>query len=1237
MGVFLKKGQLTVFILLGVSIMVVFFFLLKMQNEIQKSKLEQEVSTVMVQMSNTKAVTYYIELCLKQSAEESIYLLGNGGFRIYKDSNGSSLKNQTPFKKSNLYNKSFDTSYILSASDLKPPFNSSVYYNVPWYPEKFDHYDYIYPNRRGYYPLGDVLLPKLCDKNGPNNPSSRNNLSGSSCEMTPNVLYFSDNPDTLQIQLQDYTSYLFLKCIDQGYLTESFGRKVSLEKPNTTVILAESDVIFNMNIPIDISITKSGISKKYYTSIRMYNIETKVPVRLKRDYEFVRDAIDKDIKNLSFNLRNSYNTLRSYKNLNYANKNISFVINEYDDNTHIMLINDYGSSVFGSPYQMIFYMENRKPILDFIHQTSLVNNFDIDVYVGDSIIIDPVGYEPDDEEMFYIYEGWQETESYSLDMSCCVGYDTSPICLKDKPVGCVSRNDSQIHAFTSSNVYQANHKTVSYQTGYKDVGEHNLTLYLCDSHSVNSINKSKDCDFQIIKILVKDLGQILPESYNNFSDSHINKTHASIEDLYTLDASHQIGIITNPVGPFRWCDSLDFTTCYDVMNSIFILPNGTNSSTNMSRLIQDIDKLNYDFDVVGNHNVSLYFGINIAGMVPSSQDLPIKVFKCLPHKSSAKSFPFNNFTGDEGYVSYGHIDDPFQADHTCCGDGNNGQNYGNYFPASKSCYDFSSYGGFWSFNDSRFTGLKTDKKDFISYPVNWSYYGSGATYPTTNTYDIGSDKGFTLPPYNYALSKYEKENDVYERTFNTYCRGDRGNICDNNPSELRKINGQKCEDTMETWQSEKCIGPNPNVYFVSNELTFQSVTSCSSYGSLQSFDRYLRENGLFSDSLFSSDSAKDATDGQCGETYKCVVESSIAPGLLNYGRYNPSISYQGYFLAKGLCDGTGGCSAAYIANNGVDYTGTSNPGTYWSDATPFGDNTIDCRCYARSAQLGSITGSSYSSSTVIKSNNKGTNNQWISSDNEADVYNYTSTTMGYCENGKIYTCGQNGAGDGCIENISISKNKIYNRWIDPGVNTYLRQYLTYNKDKVCDTNELCGDDTRDFQDLDPDDDPTLCTLFGGTYNSTYDATKGYPTSERKCCYDDSDEIMSSTCRLPSECIYGNVVYSNGYPVSAAVEVDHKGSLDYCNSGTWTDCPGNGDVGSYCGTDEYCSSGTCQTKQSSGSCSEDYQCTNECNYDSIGDCGSYNLVCGGSRITMGFVDYCDNDGDGTKEAGSCFSC
>lgn len=1107
--------------------MVVFFFLLKMSTDIQKAKLEKDVSNVMEQMSNTRAITYYIELCLKQSAENSIYRLGKGGLRIYDDVNGSSSKNDYPFMTvsfNDTVNTSFDTSYLMTKSKL----DSNPFYGIPWYPEKAESYNFILPNKLNFYPLGNVLLPSICDINGPN--SFNVNVSvGKNCDIGNTLWYpYSNLSDTIQIQLEDYTSYLFLKCVDKNYLSSSFGRNISIEKPNTTVIFGESDVIFNVNIPIDISVLKSKSSKSYYTSTRIYNVETNVPVRLKRDYEFISDAIYSDTKYLSFDLRKNYNTLNSFNKLNYITKNISFSVNEYGNNVHFVNFIDYGSSVFGSPFQMIFFMENRLPILNWTHLTSS-QDYDIVVYANDKIVIDAKGFDPDDEELFYFYEGWQETESYEMDKVCCAGpiMGWKPICLLEKPFGCVTKNNTAPHLFTSSPEYILSNQTVSYQTDLKDVGEHNLTLYLCDIHSKDSINKSRDCDYQVIRILVDDLDQVIPEAYNNFND--INTTYASIEDLYTLDASHQIGIITNPVGPFTWCDALDFPDCFTVGNSIFILPNKTTNVTDKSRLIQDIHKSGYIFNTNKTHNITLQPGVS-GGHVPNIEEISVNVLNCLPHKDFAASFPFNNFSGDNDIVSYTDNPDPFMADHTCCMDGTNG-NYGDYFSSSKSCYNFVSYGGFWSFNDSRFTSLKTDETDFSSYDVTWQTVNLAGAISKIKV-DIHAYTNVQNYPYNYSgVNKYNTENDVYKREFDTYCRGDRGNICDNNPNETRTVVGN-CGDVMAIWQTEKCSGPS-NLFMKDKELKEEDVIGnyCSDYGPGDSFDKLLRTKTYLSNDYINHE---DSADGQCGETYRC---SDV--GVYNDPSKN---SIQSNFLAKGLCDGSGGCNAYDNSNNGTKYNNAS-----WDS-----DNTIDCRCFARSSKDGS--------------------GGILGLDNEALIIPFDAVNLGGCTNGQIYSCGQNAGVDACVKNV-VSGAPIQNTWQVIGGSTYLRKYLAYDKDGACGTNEMCGTDLDlHYTDIDPDDDSIVCSLSGNNYLNIYDKTKGYPSNERICCGDDNGEALRQTttfsggvllnfCKLANECVLGNGVYNDG----TALDINSDSNFDYCLGGNWYDCKADGD----CSADKWC--------------------------------------------------------------------
>ncbi|MBU1623123.1 MAG: hypothetical protein KKH52_00160 [Nanoarchaeota archaeon] len=74
-----KKGQVTIFIIVGLIILMVFLFLIAFSNKLKKSELQQEQEQIVTGIIKKEALRLYVEDCLKDELEEGLILLGKQG------------------------------------------------------------------------------------------------------------------------------------------------------------------------------------------------------------------------------------------------------------------------------------------------------------------------------------------------------------------------------------------------------------------------------------------------------------------------------------------------------------------------------------------------------------------------------------------------------------------------------------------------------------------------------------------------------------------------------------------------------------------------------------------------------------------------------------------------------------------------------------------------------------------------------------------------------------------------------------------------------------------------------------------------------------------------------------------------------------------------------------------------------------------------------------------------------
>ncbi|PIN77960.1 hypothetical protein COV16_06335 [Candidatus Woesearchaeota archaeon CG10_big_fil_rev_8_21_14_0_10_34_8] len=508
----LKKSQITVFIILGVVIFAVIGLLFYIKNYSQSKEFTEEKSQIEDLFTTQGKYSGYMQACLDLASKQAIALLGMQGGVIY-DYQAKGTKPYLgprkydygqyvlPFKYDDYYDlfpdsstAIFNVSYGIYAPDLS--LNLDGHPNVPEYPYGYTklisdptQIDSTYSNV-----FGNIIndpFPPLCDYYGQNNPKQSGAVY--SCE-TYDSRREKDN-DNIQEYLELYIAKSFEECVALEELPE-FSES-DLESGNITikVTMAPTSISVKADYPI-VASANGGV-------ISLQTFHTSVSVRLQQIHELSARLIDNDINNIFFNIIRDANELVDCKELGKQTEvvrclkegmsivkyrdvcqslNLCKKYGQYDD---IVLIKDEKSLINGKPFIFVFAVQNRYPALDMIYNNpdpSFYPDYDIVVNVGDTITIDPYGYDPDEDyhsgndymDYRYIYALWKED------------YDEN---YGSKTIG------EAADRFTTSAEYTATSRSATYITSASDEGLHTLQVQVCDNEGF--------CDFQNVNIYVK--------------------------------------------------------------------------------------------------------------------------------------------------------------------------------------------------------------------------------------------------------------------------------------------------------------------------------------------------------------------------------------------------------------------------------------------------------------------------------------------------------------------------------------------------------------------------------------------------------------------------------------------------------------------------------------------------------------------------------------------------------------
>ena len=238
--------------------------------------------------------------------------------------------------------------------------------------------------------------------------------------------------------------------------------------------------------------------------------------------------------------------------------------------------------------------------------------------------------------------------------------------------------------------------------------------------------------------------------------------------------------------------------------------------------------------------------------VPVTKD--VEVYACLPYRTTAAApdiFPYTDTLSG---------DDPFLANHSCCHDGTTGSPYGTIFGIGENqvCFNESEFGPFFAFDLNKYKKPQPFGLTAISIP-----------YSSTQTFSMPAD-----------INRPEA-NDIFTRTFNRYCDGKRGNICNGSMTDDFEITpANQCFDG-ETWQEERCVGPHQDYFNSVPGGDLSTPTTCALYTG-DTFEKRAVNAGLTADPAITGYCGRGACTSAPGATYG-DVEFDIDPSRSDKG------------------------------------------------------------------------------------------------------------------------------------------------------------------------------------------------------------------------------------------------------------------------------------------------------------------------------------------------------------------
>jgi hypothetical protein len=876
-----RRGQFTIFIILGLVIFAAFSFALYARAKIISSQLGQQADSQLKNYLTNNAINQYVISCLDAVTDETILVASMQG-GLLNSTDKHEYIDYIVYYNSTL-NRTFNVSIAIDANldcpDNRPRDQYIVTDEAGPYPNrcsntKLSNLPEIYMTYRGSCGntctaydfrrysgfFGINKLPTLCNPNGANAVGIVEDRNYYTCE------YYSYFEKSMQQLLEEKISQDIDSCVNFTEILKKTPSNITkVGKVNATITFSNRGS-FSVNLEYPFTITLRN--RQPVTRMIDFSVDREIP--FKELYEYTYELANYDVKDSVFDIFNNKDKVIS-KSLKWLGMNHNLYTSNYiiniiqgdvnDEYINLVQVTDRNHEILGIPLTINFAVRNRRPALEYINDGHV--DYDIATTENRTLILSPQGYDPDDEKkLTYTYEGWIEeyNDTYNWSDSKCENPESMEYILANCTKKDLNSLVPQPKGWTKSQLYIDTNQNASYSTIHRDIGLHTVKITVRD-------RQDKE-DFQNVRILVFDLPVAKINGSNLYDD--VDNKYASFEDLYILNGSDSTaGVIASAAGArlasFLWNDTAEpfnITKIItdDLLTRVVLIPEDTLYGAEFT--IHNIkDKIFNGTEILGGiirnkdsklHEISLTVTTNIG--LSNANIFILNVTQCLNHSSDTPAYPYDAL--DPYNIIEDDLTGHLMANHTCC------NNNMEYRTSSEECYRAEAYGMNRSFKD-------------YSYP----------TIKSTPVYNIIYEQNPEIRPYDNA---------IFKQTFTRACSGDRGNICNGTVIERRDVE-HDCDDkngltTMQSqyipaFTNERCSGPDERYKDSNSATTSMPDPMCKNYYTGDTFET------IFGDGT---------ATGICTDTAYINTNKLCSNGFV-FKAYDDSTSLNYKYTCEGQC------------------------------------------------------------------------------------------------------------------------------------------------------------------------------------------------------------------------------------------------------------------------------------------------------------------------------------------------
>lgn len=856
-----KRGQFTVFVILGFILLVVVIFTLFIVSMIQDQNINQQARKAVNDYVDASSINYYIYTCMDKVVNEAVLEIASQGGVFYNETGGfynisdSGVTHIELIKNPDTTSdKLVNVSYAVFREGSKP---ANMFYEPWWYPFEYTRiselrptYDFLSLNSFRSVKESGVFgfnnFTRLCHSRSVNyNPPGIFGFCKNNVEEV-----ITKNISTIEVQLAEMLVHKMNNCTNFSIFEEIGDHNITLKgDPSVEIIYGAQDMSFVFNYPFEVKIKNREpvIVRRdfnYYSSLKFVSL-----------HNYLLNLVKEEVQNPYFNLKTDYGSIPGFDSVNYelevlehSDSNPIFK-NCADDcdwkHDFILKIIDKASESTGKLLTYYVAFQNRRPALDWIHETDDAVPFDYIVFEGEELVIDPYGFDPENKDLQYIYSGWKETytTTYNLDHSCNPPIDwlTFINCIEIIP----NPSLTDLFKWSKSQSYLDTQRKAEYTIGPDDAGLHSTRLTIYDPSGLE--------DYQDISILVIDKPTV---EIGVITNMEVPENVVSVEDPFYLSSAgtKPSNIPGTTVSDIRWA-----ITYFDAVNNLimsvppfspliqqWVEPNPNNiivpyeESLNINLIKPKI------LNVVTPHTIKLTIeqetntgGLIIPSTFQKSEELIVK--ECIPFRGTSDPFPYSSWSDPEDYNNY------ISTNHACClGDIDDDETYA-VAGQSTSCYDETLYG--------ERNHLIDEVIDLMKHDLLWAYYDLISIPQPGTTINVNGPQ--------------TDKNDVFKMYFERFCDGRRGNICAGS-GEYTVSRLLECPNKLSN-EIGTCTGPPETI-------TSTQPTQCTNYPPGKTFE-----------SIF-----EGAQETRCNTNPACSTSTQ-------YGTPGP-------LSCTAQCDNQGGCT-----------------------------------------------------------------------------------------------------------------------------------------------------------------------------------------------------------------------------------------------------------------------------------------------------------------------------------------